>query len=171
MVGERVHQKRSHQEFGGLSKEDDPRMTAVDAFILNTDKTKVLLGRRKAAAGKGTWGFPGGHQRRRETIQQTLLRELGEEVGSEARFEVTDKPVAIRDNCIPPHNEPHLTPILEVHYLGGNIRVPEGERTEEWKWFALNELPEETFSGVKQTVACFLQGGVRVIEDWQTMPD
>lgn len=156
---------------GGLDMNEGSGIrTAVDLFIIRTNpigQTEVLLGLRRAKAGERTWGFVGGHQKTGETLLETARREAKEELGNEINLDITEKVVAVRQNKIPPWYVPHLTVILETNYLSGEPQLPAGERTDAWKWYPLDGLPEETFSGVKDIVDCYLRREVRIVTDWQ----
>ncbi len=56
------------------------QITAVAVFIKNG---KVLLEKRRADEDNyaGVWALPGGHKRPKETLKQTLKREMREELG------------------------------------------------------------------------------------------
>ncbi|MEN9564072.1 MAG: Phosphatase NudJ, partial [Chloroflexota bacterium] len=51
----------------------------VQCFLISNNS--LLLGLRTAGFGAGTWGLPGGHLEKGETIFQTATRELFEETG------------------------------------------------------------------------------------------
>ena len=50
-----------------------------EAYIIRDEK--LLLGLRKGAFGAGTWGLPGGHLEPMERADETIIRELAEEIG------------------------------------------------------------------------------------------
>lgn len=147
-------------------KEGNEINTAVDIVIFN-GKGEVLLGKRLAKAGFGTWGFPGGHLRTNEKIEECAQREIHEELGDEANIEVGNEILAVRENLIDPHFIHHLTVIIKGHYVGGDIRVNEPDRCEKWSWFKLDELPSKLFSGVRETLMNYKQQKTRVVTDWR----
>lgn len=142
--------------------------TAVDVMILNQQKSQVLLGLRKSKAGGNTWGFPGGHQKTGEKIAETAERELKEELGDDVSVLISSLIVAVRENMIPPWYVPHLTVILEGTYETGEIQIAEPDKTMEWRWFNLDELPDNLFSGVGEVVENYRQNNSFVVTDWQT---
>jgi len=154
--------KETNTEF----KEGNGINTAVDIVIFN-NKGDVLLGKRLVKAGLGTWGFPGGHLKTGEKIEECAKREISEELGSEARIEPTDEILAVRENSIDPHFIHHLTVIIKGRYIGGDIKVNEPDRCEKWSWFKLDELPSELFSGVRETLMNYKQQKARVVSDWR----
>lgn len=142
--------------------------TAVDVMILNQQKNQILLGLRKSKAGENTWGFPGGHQKTGEKIAETAKRELKEELGDGASVLISNLIVAVRENMVPPWYVPHLTVILEGTYTMGEIVVTEPDKTIEWRWFEIDELPKDLFSGVGEVIENYRQHNVLVVTDWQT---
>lgn len=144
--------------------------TGVDVLLLN-DQEQVLLGLRKAKAGEGTWGLPGGHQKTGETIHETAIRELREELGEEIQFELTQKIVSVRENRIHPWYVPHLTIIILGHHQGGEIVNNPEEQTIEWQWHHLHTLPQSLFSGIEETIKNYHIGLPHIVTDWHPLPE
>lgn len=120
----------------------------VNIFIVRDGK--LLLGKRKNAYGAGTWGLPGGHLEFGESVKKAAARELEEETGLRAdNFAFVN---VINDL----HNDQHY---LQIGFLAEGVEntepiLKEPDRTEEWKWFDLDNLPKEIFSShVKQIQA------------------
>lgn len=147
-------------------KEGEGIMTAVDIAIFNS-AGEILLGKRLASAGLGMWGFPGGHLKTREKILICAQREIREELGEDAKIELSTNTLGVRENSISPHFIHHLTVIIEGRYKGGEIKVNEPDRCEEWSWFQLDKLPDSLFSGVKDTIENFKEKKSTVISDWR----
>ena len=64
----------------------NPRATATALIIRNK---KILLAKRLHAPFKGVWDLPGGYMNEKETPEQTMRREIKEELGvspTELRF-------------------------------------------------------------------------------------
>lgn len=146
-------------------KESAGIMEAVDVAIFNKDK-KVLLGKRLASAGFGTWGFPGGHLKANETIRDCALREIGEELGNEIDVEVMNEIIAVRENCVAPQYIHHLTVSIKGIHKDGEPKVNEPDRCEKWEWFDLDNLPPDLFSGIKDTLHNYQNGKFLVVSDW-----
>ncbi len=159
----------NNKEMGLDMNEGEGIRTAVDVLLLN-DAQQVLLGLRKAKAGEGTWGLPGGHQKTHETILETAARELKEELGESAEFELTEHIIAVRQNRIEPWFVPHLTVIILGHYRGGEIIADPEERTEAWAWHHMRELPESLFSGIGEIVTNYQDGKTHIVTDWRPLP-
>jgi len=147
-------------------KEGEGIRTAIDVAIFN-DNGKVLLGKRLAQAGFGTWGFVGGHLRTGEKIIDGARREISEELGKNAQIEPINEILAVRENSLEPNLIHHVTVIIRGKYIGGDIKVNEPKRCEKWEWFSLDNLPSELFSGVQETLESFKQQKATVVSDWR----
>lgn len=53
----------------------------TNALILENDKGEILLTKRKVAPKKGYWDLPGGFIEFKETVEESLAREIKEELG------------------------------------------------------------------------------------------
>jgi 8-oxo-dGTP diphosphatase len=135
---------------------------AADVAIFNK-AGQVLLGKRLAKAGLGTWGFPGGHILDKENILDAARRELREELGDAVQVNIFNKIIAIRDNSLPPQFIRHLTVILEGEYLTGEILVNEPDRCEKWEWFDLNKLPEPLFDKIGETLQSYINNKSSIV--------
>jgi len=127
----------------------------VEAFILDEDR--VLLGTRLNMAGNGQWGLPGGQVDQGETLAGCLIRELDEELG----ITVLEDDLQL----VVVHNDPlniggHFIHFgFRVHRFEGVISVQEPDYCGEWKFFRLNALPHNLFSGHSGELDQF-RGGV-----------
>ena len=140
-------------------------MEAVDIAIFNKEK-KVLLGKRLAKAGKGTWCFPGGHLKTNETITECASREIREELGDDIEVHIAKEIISVRENCVAPQHIHHLTIIMKGIHTGGEPKVNEPYKCEKWEWFDLDSLPAPLFSGVAETINNYKNRKVRVVSDW-----
>lgn len=125
--------------------------TGVAVMIMKDGK--VLLAKRKNSHGGGTYAFPGGKVEWWESINDCAKREVMEEAGIEIEnirflrllnFKFYDK---------------HFTDIgLLVDWKNGEPKVMEPNRSEEWGWYDLNNLPEPLFESVKSCFEAYKTG-------------
>jgi 8-oxo-dGTP diphosphatase len=146
-------------------EEETEIMCAVDVAIFDADG-KILLGKRLAKAGFGTWGFPGGHLKKDEKLIDAAQRELGEELGNNADIEVTDQILAVRENHLAPYFIHHIVTIIKGLYRSGKIEVSEPDKCEEWKWFDFDNLLSPLFSGVEETLKNYQNNKTNIVTDW-----
>jgi len=112
----------------------------------------------------------GGHQKTGETIVQTAHRELTEELGPRHGVELTNKIIAVRENCIAPWFVPHITIVILGHWSLGNIEVAEPHRTVRWEWCDPATPPRPLFSGVEEVLEAHLINKPIVVTDWPAKP-
>jgi len=109
---------------------------------------KVLLGKRHQDPDKADsefraadcWTMPGGKLHYGESFEQGAKREVLEETG----IELTKVKVICVNNDINPHA--HFVTIgLFSDEFKGEPKVMEPEEITEWKWFDLDELPDNIY--------------------------
>ena len=117
------------------------------------DGDRILLGRRHAVFGHGSWGLPGGHLERGETITGAALRELEEEtslVGSSAEI------VAVADATR--ENNFHVQFGCLVAAWTGTPRNVNPAACSELGFFAPGELPAPLFVSSAPLIERFRRG-------------
>jgi len=119
--------------------------------MIQNEQGEVLMGLRKGAHGAGEWGFPGGHLDFGETIFETARREALEETGLKViaveLFSVSDD-----FKYIPTNGKHYVTIGVRAEYRDGQPQVMEPDRCCEWRWFALDALPDNLFDGARWMV-------------------
>ncbi len=131
-----------------------PRPRVGIGVLIQNKKGQVLLGLRRGSHGAGEWSFPGGHLEFGETVYQTARREVKEETGLDVeKIELVS--VADEMRYIKTDNKHYLNIGVRAEYRGGNPKVMEMDKCQEWKWFGLNSLPEKLFEGTALTIRNF----------------
>ena len=124
----------------------------VGVMVLN-EQNQVLLGLRNPnkekkegeLTGVGTWTMPGGKVEIGETLKSAAIRETKEETG----LEVKDvNLICVLDNI--EKTSHYVTIGFRATYFSGNVEVLEPETIVEWKWFDLDNLPENIYAPSKQ---------------------
>ena len=137
------------------------KVTRAGIGILVLKDNKVLLGLRhedpeKASSelnGEGTWTMPGGKIDFGETFLQAASRELKEETDIDTKIEDFDV-IHIRDNMVPTAH--FLTVGLLLKNPTQEPKVMEPDEITEWKWFDLNNVPENIFLPSKHVLEGYL---------------
>lgn len=123
----------------------------VACNIFVTRKNRLLLGLRKNCFGAGSWGLIGGHLEDREKLIDCAKRELKEELGIE---NVDLKLVAVSDYL-------GITQYIHIGFLlenyEGEIKLMEPEKCEEWKFFDIDNLPENIFDSHQDLIKAFIE--------------
>lgn len=110
----------------------------IGAVIKDGDG-KMLLAKRgkKAKNERGKWEFPGGTVEFGDTMAQTIIREIQEELGVE--IELGERLPAI-DHIIPEEGQHWVTSGFIAHIKKGMPKIMEPEKCDEIGWFSLEEL-------------------------------
>jgi 8-oxo-dGTP diphosphatase len=131
--------------------EQKPRV-GIGVTILKDGK--ILLGKRKGSHGQGEWASPGGHLEYMESFTECILREVAEECGltiQNIRFQflANMKEYAPKHYC-------HIGMLAD--WKAGEPQVLEPEKCTEWRWFDLNELPENIFVASRWAIEALKDG-------------
>lgn len=116
----------------------------VGVGVLILKEGKVLLGKRKSSHGEGEYATPGGHLEYMETFEECARRESVEEAGV-AIGNISFLYVANLREYKPKHYV-HIEVVAE--WVSGDPKVLEPDRTENWEWFDLDNLPEPRFKTI-----------------------
>jgi ADP-ribose pyrophosphatase YjhB (NUDIX family) len=130
---------------GGVIRVGDPVERVEEqqgVGVLVVRGGKVLLGRRLAAHGYGTWSFPGGKPLAGESPSACALRELREETSLEGG---AARVVAESLDGFPESRAVFRTRFVAVENAVGEPRVLEPEKAAAWSWHGWHELPTPLF--------------------------
>ena len=115
--------------------------TYIGINILIIRDGRVLLGLRKNVYGAGTWGMPGGHLEQREKMIEAAARELREETGLTAVNFVFEN-FLNQPQSVGGHR---VQVMFSAKDVVGEPVLCEPNLCEEWRWFSLDNLPENIF--------------------------
>ncbi len=105
----------------------------VGALVMKDGK--LLLVRRAQEPGKGKWTNPGGYIEQEELIEDTIVREVMEEAGVNARVQSI---VAVRDLPRSIHN---IYLAFSMEYISGDP-LPDGVEVDDAGFFSLEEMEQ-----------------------------
>ena len=114
----------------------------VSVGVLVIESNHILLGRRRAAHGEGTWAAPGGKLKFGETVEVCAKRELFEETSlqlEQHRFG------PYTNDIIEEEGEHNVTVFIIALKVSGHVKLREPDKCEGWKWFDINALPNSLF--------------------------
>lgn len=131
----------------------------VGVGVLIIENDKVLLGLRnpdkiKASSelkGEGTWTMPGGKVEWMESLSAAAKRELKEE--TDLNGEVLELITVSDDMTETAH---YVTVCFLVSKYSGEIKTMEPETILEWKWFNLNNLPNNMYEPSRKCIEMYL---------------
>lgn len=117
---------------------------------------KVLLGKRIASHGAGTWQLPGGHLEYGESFEETACREVEEETGlTDIRIEGLISVYNERD-----YGTHYVNLCVLTHWVSGEPYAREPEKCEEWRWTDPASLPEPMYVASKVAIGNWLSGSL-----------
>lgn len=128
-----------------------PRV-GVGVMVLKDEK--VLLARRRGSHGAGEYAFPGGHLEYMESFADCARREVREECGitiENVRFEYLANVMKYA-----PKHYVHIGLIAD--WKSGDPEVLEPEKSESWRWYDMNYLPQPLFEMCRLAFDCYNSG-------------
>ena len=120
----------------------------VGVGVMVIENNKILLrlrnpNKEKASSelqGQGTWTMPGGKVEFMEKLVDAAKRELEEETSLKAtKLDI----LCISDDMTDTAH--YVTVGFIVKEYSGEVKIMEPETIIDWKWFDLNELPENLY--------------------------
>jgi mutator protein MutT len=110
----------------------------IGAVIVNSDG-KMLLAKRgkKARNERGKWEFPGGAVEFGDTMRDTIIREMKEELGIEIEPIHHLSPI---DHIIPDEKQHWVTSMFISKIVKGEPQIMEPDKCSEIGWFTLEEI-------------------------------
>ena len=131
----------------------------VGIGVMILDGDKILLGHR-ATNKKDTggiyetdcWTLPGGKQEYAETFLECAKREVKEETNLDVdKLEL----FGAADDIQPDRHYITMHVIAKEH--SGELRVMEPNSEDEWRWFSLDELPDNLYSPSEKFIKAYLE--------------
>ncbi len=104
-------------------------------FALIRKDNKILMGLREYIKSKPVWTYPGGRGKSNETLIDTLKREILEEIGI-SDIELI-KVIGQKDGV----KKDDRVYFIECK-ISSDPKLMEPEKFKEWKWFPLDQLPD-----------------------------
>lgn len=125
--------------------------TRIGVGIMIFKDGKVLLAKRKGSVCPGEYAFPGGHLEYMESFEDCARREIKEECGIEVtniRFQY----IANTKKYSPKH---YINIGLIADWQSGNPEILEPEKSEEWEWYSLDNLPQPMLELCRIAFECY----------------
>ena len=110
---------------------------------------KILLGKRKSVHGREQWCAPGGKLEMNELLEDCARRETLEETG----LEVQDlKLIGVTNDIWKDIGTHYITVSFVADWQGGEARVIEPDKCEQWEWFEWGKFPEPLFLSTRNFI-------------------
>lgn len=128
--------------------------------ILINDLGQILLGKRNddptladsEMHEEGTWSLPGGNIEYGESFYEAGMREVKEETN----LNVKDLEIICVQTDLNEYAH-YMSVGMKSTNFNGELKIMEPDEIVMWKWFDLNNLPENLFSASKKTIDCFIK--------------
>ena len=127
-----------------------PRV-GVGAFILDENQN-LLLVLRKRAPEADHWSIPGGKVDFMERLEDTVRREVFEELGVTVRVE---RLLCITDHLVPEEQQHWVAPTYVASIVEGIPSNREPEALGDVRWFHLHALPESLTSTTRRALEVY----------------
>ncbi|NOI80130.1 NUDIX domain-containing protein [Vibrio tubiashii] len=111
------------------------------AVVIKRD-SQILLGERIGAHGAHTWATPGGHLEFGESIEECAEREVLEETGLQVN---SVSKLGFTNDVFEQEDKHYITLFVIAECAAGEAQIMEPNKCKQWKWFALDSLPEPLF--------------------------
>lgn len=151
----------------------------VCLLVVDPSSKRLLVGERIGNFGRGYLACPGGHQEKDEHWEQTALRELVEEAG-------TDLKVIIRPNSWPTLASESTSPLFVTnsilangaHYItiwlrgewqSGEPKNAEPTKKKEWEWMTLAQINDDP--RMRPGVEAWIAGKFHDALHWLPLPE
>ena len=127
----------------------DPRLNEIDdclyrvaARVLIIQDDKILLVKE---ASDHWWAFPGGGVDHGETIESTVMREVGEELGVSADEVLSDFQIVYYNIGSVVNAVPRMNLFFKVSMPEKSLKKT--DHVSEWKWFTKDEFLKQEIHG------------------------
>jgi len=117
------------------------------AIIIYEHNNILLI--RHCYGHRELWGLPGGHKKNNEEFKDSAVRELYEETGLKVNIKKLGEVNVIEDFRYSKEM------IFFGSYNNSEIKIQKSEIIE-YKWFPINEIPENMFKSTKEAIALYL---------------
>jgi len=124
-----------------MENEEKKASVSLKLVLFNKKGNKFLLLKRKTT---GKWGFAGGTRNVNENLQDTLMREVNEEIGSDIQFAIIDSPIYAKRR-ISEEGEFVKIAYLAI-YKSGEIKL--SNEHEEYNWASADEILKNKKYGI-----------------------
>jgi 8-oxo-dGTP diphosphatase len=143
-----VNQEKQTRQSGRLRPHVGVGVLLVDP------KHQVLLTLRKRAPEAGRWSIVGGKVDFLEKLEECALREAREEAGVEVEL---IRLLCITDHLLPAERQHWIAPAYLGRVISGEAQNCEPEKTEEVRWFALTNIPENLTMTARNAIEAYLR--------------
>lgn len=123
-----------------------PRLGCGAAII---DKSKILLVKRRRSPEADHWGLPGGKVEPGESVEDAIIREISEELGTTIQL---GRWICTVDHLDDSTGQRWVSRVYLASIVSGAPRIREPHALAAVDWFAMDELPAPLTLATIQTI-------------------
>ena len=116
----------------------------VSAAVIRREDKILITQRSFSDKHGGLWEFPGGKQKKGESLERCLVREIAEELNVPVQFDKKFMRVT--------HRYDHIQITLHVFLCTLNDGIPESREVQDWRWIDLQDIDQYDFTEADQKV-------------------
>lgn len=139
-----------------MNKNASIKRPQVGIGVLIVRDGKILVGRRLADHGSGTWQIQGGHLEFGETFEEAAIREAHEETGL---TDLKPKGVISIGNDIK-YGKHYVSIGILLESSNGEPTNPEPDKSDGWHWCDPHKLPQPFFPHSQNVIENWLAGRI-----------
>lgn len=139
------------KEIFNPTKDTDTKrpLIGIGVLIFNED-TEILLGKRLNSHGNLTWAPPGGHLEFGESFEACAKREVYEETNLKIAHSTF---IGATNDIFTEDNKHYVSLFMRAQFpYNQSIQNKEPEKTLEWQWFDVSNLPSTLFLPLAQFI-------------------
>ncbi|MBN2112487.1 NUDIX domain-containing protein [Candidatus Woesearchaeota archaeon] len=127
----------------------------VGALILNDKNEFLMLLRGKNCKNEhGKWMVPGGAVDFNDTLEDTIKREVKEELGVEIEL---GEIIAVANHILPQEKQHWVSPTFKAKIISGEPKIMEPQKHDDIGWFSFDSLPENLSKATQLVLGDYLK--------------
>ena len=124
-------------------------------LVLRRNDEVLLLRRFNTGYEDGKYSMPAGHVDAGETFTETVIREVGEEIGITLKWEDVRMAHMMHRKSV---DSETVDTFFTIEEWTGEPKNMEPNKCDDLSWFPLDKLPENTIPYIQQALKCIRDG-------------
>ncbi len=134
---------------------DRHKVIPASYLVLRDEEKVLLLWRFNTGYEDGKYSLPAGHVDAGETFTETVIREVGEEIGITLKWEDVRMAHMMHRKSV---DSERVDTFFTIEEWTGEPKNMEPNKCDDLSWFPLDKLPENTIPYIRQALECIRDG-------------